>query len=124
MSDCRWHLRLLPLKLGTLLDVFVSWESRVSLQTVCVQTLSQSTLTQLRGAPAEGLLLVCSHANTGCPVNRLTPSHQHGTIHPHECVGRPENRKERFATSALTLHSTDLVVMQKSEVGGDPFPLL
>lgn len=104
MSDCTWYLRLFPLKLGTLGDVFVFWGFRVSLHTVCIQTLSQSTLTQLREAPAEGLLLVCSRANTGCPVNRLTPSHQHGTIHLHVCVGRRGNGKECFATSSLTLH--------------------
>lgn len=84
-----------------------------------VGTSGQRTLTQLREGPAEGLLLVCSRANTRCPVNRLTPSHKHGTIHLHVCVGRLREQEGMFHYIA-----PDLVVMQKSEVGGDPFPLL
>lgn len=108
--DCRWYPRLFPFRMS----LFYPFR-----ESCCFGTSGQSALTQLREGPAEGLLLVCCHANTQCPVNRLTPSHKHGTIHLRVCVGRLREQEGMFQYIA-----PDLVVMQKSEVGGDPFPLL
>lgn len=67
----------------------------------------------LREGPAEGLLLARNHANTWCPVNRLTPAHKHNIIRQHARVERLREQLHYIAPDTQSVPLI-LVVMQKS----------